>query len=440
MRRLSGALCYSRRPGPRRQVTVLEAAAAVDRFLLRVNRPVQYTVIAATVLHMIAVAIPNVPRAYVDYARFPLLSGVHQYETYGPDTIGNSYVAKVVLNDPLDMYTKARLEQTPLEKATWTREESAPYPPAALLTAAGLYAIGAATGIGFYGMVVLLAALFVALSLWYFLNTRWYLFPAPVPELRVLRTSVRLRAGRLVPRHARRGHDRARPRPLEAPGQSPPDGARHHDEALAGGVRVADPDHAAWHRDDLCRHPARRFRAPVFHLGQLPEHLHVPRPGQGQPLRHDRGGRTGRALHDCAVVRRDATRVRHGGSDRVVAGSVRDVRRHQDAGRPAPADRAPGAGQAGSAQHRGLHRPRAPRRGSGCVPARVGALHHDRSALRSPGAFICGESAGRRFATTRGIRCAPSGCCCRSAGTVPWRHSHAGSITPRRRPFETRLP
>ena len=58
------------------------------------------------------------------------------------------------------------------------QEASAPYPPAALLTAAGLYAIGAATGIGFYGMVLLLAALFVALSLWYFLNTRWHLFPS----------------------------------------------------------------------------------------------------------------------------------------------------------------------------------------------------------------------------------------------------------------------
>jgi hypothetical protein len=158
-------------------VTLLEAAHAVDRLLLRATRPVQYTVIAATILHMIAVAIPNVPRPYVDYARVPLLSGVQQYETYGTDTIGNSYVAKVVLNDPLDMYTKARLEQTPLEKATWTREASAPYPPAALLTAAGLYAIGEATGIGFYGMVLLLAALFVGLSLWYFLNTRWYLFP-----------------------------------------------------------------------------------------------------------------------------------------------------------------------------------------------------------------------------------------------------------------------
>ena len=116
--------------------------------------------------------------------------------------------------------------------------------------------------------------------------------------------------------------------------------------------------------------------------------IFVPRPGQGQHLRHGRGGRTGRALHDCAVVRRDATRVRHGGSDRVVARSVRDVRRHQDAGRPAPADRAPGAGQAGSAQHRGIHRPRALRRGSGGVPARVGALHHDRSALRIPGVYL----------------------------------------------------
>jgi len=156
---------------------LLEAAAAVDRFLLRVNRPVKYTVIVATILHMIVVAMPNVPRPYVDYGRFPLLSGIHQYETYGTDTIGNSYAAKVVLNDPSDMYTKARLEQTPLEKATWTKEASAPYPPAALLTAAGLYATGAATGIGFYGMVLVLAALFLSLSLWYFLQTRWYLFP-----------------------------------------------------------------------------------------------------------------------------------------------------------------------------------------------------------------------------------------------------------------------
>ena len=240
-------------------MTLLEAAHAVDRFLLRATRPVQYTVIAATILHMIAVAIPNVPRPYVDYARVPLLSGVQQYETYGTDTIGNSYVAKVVLNDPLDMYTKARLEQTPLEKATWTREASAPYPPAALLTAAGLYAIGEATGIGFYGMVLLLAALFVGLSLWYFC-TRGGTLSRPVPELRVLRTSVRLRAGRLVPRHARRGDDRAClcpfAGPIEARSQSHPDGARHHDEALAGGVR--------WEMLTMRRRTATVFAAILF--------------------------------------------------------------------------------------------------------------------------------------------------------------------------------
>src|SRR4029450_7231052 len=152
-------------------MTFLDAASAIDRFLVRCNRRVQYLVIAATLLHMLAVAIPNVPRPYLDYSRFPLLRGVVQFETYGNDTIGNSYVAKVVLNDPLDMYTKARLEQTPLEKATWTREAAAPYPPAALLTAAGLYAIGEAIGLEFYGMVLLLAALFVGASLWVFLET-----------------------------------------------------------------------------------------------------------------------------------------------------------------------------------------------------------------------------------------------------------------------------
>ena len=246
----------------------------------------------------------------------------------------------------------------------------------------------------------------------------------PVPELRVLRTSVRLRAGRLVPRHARRGHDRARPRPLQARSQSPPDGARHHDEALAGGVRAGDADHAAWHGDDLRRHPVRRFRTALFHLGQLPDHLHVPRPGQRQHLRHGRGGSAGRALHDCAVVRRDATRVRHGGSNRVVARSVRDVRRHQDAGGPASADRAPGAGQAGSPQHRGIHRPRALRRGSGCVPARVGAVHHDRSALRIPGALSAenrlGHGSRRRAASAAHRQAAAVGAPTRfSGGVVP---------------------
>jgi len=76
-----------------------------------------------------------------------------------------------------DMYTKARLEQTPLEAATWTKEESAPYPPAVRLTQAAMFALGERTGLGLYGLTLILAAAFLAASAWYFLQTRWYLFP-----------------------------------------------------------------------------------------------------------------------------------------------------------------------------------------------------------------------------------------------------------------------
>ena len=87
------------------------------------------------------------------------------------------YGAKVVLNDVSDMYTKARLDQTPLEAITWTKEESAPYPPLLRLTHAALLAVGNWTGIGFYGLTLALALLFIGGSAWYFLRTRWYLFP-----------------------------------------------------------------------------------------------------------------------------------------------------------------------------------------------------------------------------------------------------------------------
>ena len=87
------------------------------------------------------------------------------------------YGAKVVLNDVADMYTKAQLEQTPLEAATWTKEESAPYPPAVRLAQAAMFAAGERTGLGLYGLTLILAAAFLAASAWYFLQTRWYLFP-----------------------------------------------------------------------------------------------------------------------------------------------------------------------------------------------------------------------------------------------------------------------
>jgi hypothetical protein len=75
------------------------------------------------------------------------------------------------------MYTKARLDQTPLEARTWTKEESAPYPPLMRLTHAAMLAVGEWTGVGFYGLTLALAALFIGGSAWYFLHTRWYLFP-----------------------------------------------------------------------------------------------------------------------------------------------------------------------------------------------------------------------------------------------------------------------
>ena len=158
-------------------MNLVRSAAALDAFLMRVDWGVRVLVIAATIAHMTWLAIPHVPRAYVDYRDLPLVSGVEQMENYGTDTIADMYAAKVVLNDPHDMYRRERLAQTPLERATWTREASAPYPPAALLAAAGLYAVGSATGLEYYGMVLVLAVVFLGLSLRFFLQTRWYLFP-----------------------------------------------------------------------------------------------------------------------------------------------------------------------------------------------------------------------------------------------------------------------
>jgi len=134
-------------------------------------------VLALTIAVMIGTSVPNVPRAWVDYSSLPVIGGLQRHDTYGTDTIADMYGSRVVLNDPLDMYTKSKTDQTPLEAATWSREASAPYPPVARLARAGLYAVGEAVGIGYYGMVLLLAVTFLGLSLAYFMGTRWYLFP-----------------------------------------------------------------------------------------------------------------------------------------------------------------------------------------------------------------------------------------------------------------------
>jgi hypothetical protein len=110
-----------------------------------------------------------------DLSRLSLIGA--QPATYGPDTIADAYGAKVVLNDISDMYTKAHLDQTLLEAATWTKVASAPYPPAVRLAQAALYVAGEWTDIGLWGWTLILAAAFLAVSAWYFVQTRWYLFP-----------------------------------------------------------------------------------------------------------------------------------------------------------------------------------------------------------------------------------------------------------------------
>jgi hypothetical protein len=159
-------------------VSFVQRLEAVDRRLLAVPRPLQYSIAALTVIVMALQALPWLPRSFVDYSRVPVLRHMEQPESYGTDTIGDGYEAKVVLNDPLDMYTKAKLDQTPIEAATWSKRASAPYPPAVLLAEAGLFKLGEWLGIGFYGAILALACLFIGSSLPYFMATRWYLFPA----------------------------------------------------------------------------------------------------------------------------------------------------------------------------------------------------------------------------------------------------------------------
>jgi len=159
------------------QARVSGFADALDVRLLAVPRPLQRAIIALTILLAVGVGITEVPRPFLDYSGVPLLQRVHQYETYGTDTIADMYESKVILHDIRDMYTKAETPQTPLEARTWSKEASSPYPPAVLLAMAALYAFGERTGAGFYGMMLAVACLFVGLSAVYCLRTRWYLFP-----------------------------------------------------------------------------------------------------------------------------------------------------------------------------------------------------------------------------------------------------------------------
>jgi hypothetical protein len=158
-------------------VAIVEHLRRLDARLLAVPRPIQYLAIALTLVVMAAMSLPHVPRVWFDYSGVPILHRIAQPETYGPDTIGDRYEARVVLNDVADMYTKRQVEQTPEEASHWSKEASAPYPPAVLLTEAALAAVGERTGLQFYGLILGIGCVFIALSALYFARTRWYLFP-----------------------------------------------------------------------------------------------------------------------------------------------------------------------------------------------------------------------------------------------------------------------
>ena len=153
-------------------------AAGLDAALLLVPRGVRTGVYVLTAGVMAATALSHIPRQVVDFSGASLIGSLQRHDTFGKDTIGDGYEARVILNDARDMYTRTKLEMTPLEAATWQKEACAPYPPAVLLAEAGLYALGSWLGIGFYGAILTLAVVFVGASARYFLKTRWYLFPA----------------------------------------------------------------------------------------------------------------------------------------------------------------------------------------------------------------------------------------------------------------------
>lgn len=163
--------------GVTRVRTIADRVVKLDEALRSVSRGWRIAGIAATLLIMVWQSLPHVPKPFADYSQLGWLGGISQPVTYGTDTIADTYEAKVVLNDPADMYVKAHLDQTAEEAATWSKAASAPYPPVVLLVEAALYSAGSRLGIGLYGMILLLAALFVGASAWYFLQTRWYLFP-----------------------------------------------------------------------------------------------------------------------------------------------------------------------------------------------------------------------------------------------------------------------
>jgi hypothetical protein len=131
---------------------------------------VRALVLGLTVAFAVLVRFSYVPASYHDFGW--LNRGVDHGNDYYSDTFGG----RAAYNHPTDMYTRRLTEQTPAE-TYWPKRSVAPYPPAELFLLAGAHALGEATGVGLYGVLIGADFLLMALMLAYALRVRWYLFP-----------------------------------------------------------------------------------------------------------------------------------------------------------------------------------------------------------------------------------------------------------------------
>ena len=148
----------------------LQALARWDAWLLARPWSVRGLVLGLTLAFAVIVRLSYVPASYHDFG--PLNRGVD----YGCDYYSDAYGARAVYNHPTDMYTRRLTEQTRPEMY-WPKRSVAPYPPAELFLLAGAHALGEASGVGLYGVLIGMDFLLMGLMLAYALKVRWYLFP-----------------------------------------------------------------------------------------------------------------------------------------------------------------------------------------------------------------------------------------------------------------------
>ncbi|MEM3341978.1 MAG: hypothetical protein QW728_04730 [Thermoplasmata archaeon] len=107
---------------------------------------------------------------------------------YFVDLYADAYAARVILNDPMDMYTRnlpitwaestCDGEQNYNPQPPWSNYDCAPYPPVALIPTAFAFWLGEETFDGFYNISVLLELIIAGMVIIYSLLTRRpFLFP-----------------------------------------------------------------------------------------------------------------------------------------------------------------------------------------------------------------------------------------------------------------------